>query len=351
VSPGPGQAEQTGLGSRDISHNALGISKIGDERFIRTPDGELVSQKGGTPGHRYYQLDRLGSVRQQTNTSGTVVTQTTYDPYGRSLGPNHPGDPGLWFGYTGKQTDTAGLVHNGQRFYSPDHMRWTQPDPLTQPADLRQANRYAYAAGCPTNLVDPSGERNVRVLRRVLERARRVLRLSRAEVAICIDAAVEAFERIPPFVPGALGRRRRASAHREGRVRPRRRWTHQELLCVGSERVGPGSVAASTTLRPRMKVRHAELVEAGTQWTEGIVADEAIAVGGLAALRSVVSSSAPAARRKRQQFNVADDLRRSRRATAAVADRGVSRASRTPCRGTRVVVSSESVRQRSATAA
>jgi hypothetical protein len=39
------------------------------------------------------------------------------------------------------------------------------------------------------------------VLRRVLERARRVLRLSRAEVAICIDATVEAFERIPPFVP------------------------------------------------------------------------------------------------------------------------------------------------------
>lgn len=165
---GPGQAEQTSLGSREIDNNALGVAKIGDERFTRTPDGELVSQQGGTPGHRYYQLDRQGSVRQQVSTTGTIITQTSYDPYGLSRGPDNPGQPGLWFGYTGGQTDTAGLIHNGQRYYSPDLMRWTQPDPIHQPADLGQANRYTYVDGDPINRFDPTGALSLRkVLKRV----------------------------------------------------------------------------------------------------------------------------------------------------------------------------------------
>jgi RHS repeat-associated protein len=181
---GPGQAEQTGLGTRDISHNALGTSKIGDERFVRQPDGQLVSQMGGTPGHRYFQLDHQGSVRQQTNTSGSAVTQTTYDPYGRSLGPDNPGQSGLWFGYTGANTDTAGLIHNGQRFYSPDLMRWTQPDPINQPADLGQANRYVYVRGDPINSIDPSGTISLsEVVRGVDETIRSISRPGQLEQA------------------------------------------------------------------------------------------------------------------------------------------------------------------------
>lgn len=35
--------------------------------------------------------------------------------------------------------------------------RWTQQDPLDQLANPREANRYAYAAGDPANVVDPTG--------------------------------------------------------------------------------------------------------------------------------------------------------------------------------------------------
>jgi hypothetical protein len=45
----------------------------------------------------------------------------------------------------------------GARYYNPVLARWTQPDPLTHVADLRQANPYGYAAGDPVNAVDLSG--------------------------------------------------------------------------------------------------------------------------------------------------------------------------------------------------
>jgi RHS repeat-associated protein len=53
--------------------------------------------------------------------------------------------------------DSAGTYHFGQRNYDPRLGRWTQADPLNQPDDLRQANRYAYVGGNPVNFVDPTG--------------------------------------------------------------------------------------------------------------------------------------------------------------------------------------------------
>lgn len=51
----------------------------------------------------------------------------------------------------------TGLYHYGQRYYDPADARWTQPDPLDQAADLRQANRYVYVGSDPVNLTDPYG--------------------------------------------------------------------------------------------------------------------------------------------------------------------------------------------------
>jgi hypothetical protein len=43
------------------------------------------------------------------------------------------------------------------RYYSPQLMRWTQPDPLEGPSDFRQLNRYTYAGANPINSVDTLG--------------------------------------------------------------------------------------------------------------------------------------------------------------------------------------------------
>lgn len=51
----------------------------------------------------------------------------------------------------------SGLLHFGARYYDPNLARWTQADPISHVSDLGQANAYAYVAGDPINLTDPSG--------------------------------------------------------------------------------------------------------------------------------------------------------------------------------------------------
>jgi len=61
--------------------------------------------------------------------------------------------------YTGEQYDpTAGLYRLGVRYYDPTLGRFTQIDPLKHLLDLRQGNRYSYAADDPANNADPTGE-------------------------------------------------------------------------------------------------------------------------------------------------------------------------------------------------
>ncbi len=42
-------------------------------------------------------------------------------------------------------------LNYGERYYDSAIMRWTQPDPLLNEGDIRQANRYACACGDPVN--------------------------------------------------------------------------------------------------------------------------------------------------------------------------------------------------------
>jgi hypothetical protein len=45
----------------------------------------------------------------------------------------------------------------GERYYDPRTGRWTQTDPVDQSTDLRQGNKYMYAAADPVNVADPPG--------------------------------------------------------------------------------------------------------------------------------------------------------------------------------------------------
>ncbi|MGA5732041.1 RHS repeat-associated core domain-containing protein, partial [Streptomyces seoulensis] len=56
------------------------------------------------------------------------------------------------FGYTGAYLDSSGLYKMGARYNDPTLGRFTQPDPSGQ-----ETNPYLYAAGDPTNNIDPTG--------------------------------------------------------------------------------------------------------------------------------------------------------------------------------------------------
>ena len=77
---------------------------------------------------------------------------------GTSTNPLKYGSPvELWRQYSGGYQAPAGLYHFGQRYYDPADARWTQPDPLDQPDDLRQGNRYVYVGGDPIDVTDLTG--------------------------------------------------------------------------------------------------------------------------------------------------------------------------------------------------
>jgi RHS repeat-associated protein len=160
---GPGQAERTTIGGTTENYNAFGLA-------ARTSSGTatyLSRDHGGTPlgqrtstGRLYYLTDALGSVRGLTDSSGQLARTMDYDPYGRAQSDTAivSGTPASVLRYAaGVPESSTATYHFGQREYDPQLMRWTQPDPLLNTGDLKQSNRYAYAAGDPINGTDPSG--------------------------------------------------------------------------------------------------------------------------------------------------------------------------------------------------
>src|SRR5207253_4753716 len=100
----------------------------------------------------YYHTDQLGSVRAITDSSGSVVEQYSYDPYGNV---NASGVLSQVFQFAGQYTDTeSGLYYLRARFYDPIVGQLLGRDPLV--ASTREP--YVYAGNNPLNSVDPSGE-------------------------------------------------------------------------------------------------------------------------------------------------------------------------------------------------
>ncbi len=107
-------------------------------------------------GRRYrFITDAVGSVRKVIDTtSGEVVQELEYDPFGRVLSDTRPGfQP---FGFAGGLTDPdTGLVRFGARDYDPETGCWTSKDPIGFAGG--DTNLYGYVLNDPVNLVDPEG--------------------------------------------------------------------------------------------------------------------------------------------------------------------------------------------------
>lgn len=104
----------------------------------------------------YIHTDALGSVVAVTDSTGTVIEQREYEPYGRQLKPTTVSDGP---GYTGHASDAATeMIYMQQRYYDPEIGRFLSSDAMTAFDDpIRMFNRYKYAANNPYKFTDPDG--------------------------------------------------------------------------------------------------------------------------------------------------------------------------------------------------
>lgn len=112
--------------------------------------------------------DYLGNITHIATTSGALVAEYSYDPWGRLRNPSTlaiytPGnEPELFLGrgYTGHEHLTwFGLINMNARLYDPLLGRFLSPDPHVQAPDFTQNfNRYSYALNNPLRYKDSNGE-------------------------------------------------------------------------------------------------------------------------------------------------------------------------------------------------
>jgi RHS repeat-associated protein len=114
-----------------------------------------LEKVGSTTTPTYLHPDLLGSPRKATSTSGTILWQEHYDPYGQKLNGTSSR-----IGYTGHVHDEeSGYTYMQARFYDPlvgrflstDSVHFIDNNPFT-------FNRYAYANNNPYKYTDPNGE-------------------------------------------------------------------------------------------------------------------------------------------------------------------------------------------------
>jgi RHS repeat-associated protein len=99
--------------------------------------------------------DRLGSVRDIVNSSGSAIDHIDYTGFGGVKTESNPTN-GDRFKYTGRELDSeTGFQRNGWRMYDSNTGRWMQQDPIGFAGG--DANLYRYVRNSPTNYVDPNG--------------------------------------------------------------------------------------------------------------------------------------------------------------------------------------------------
>ncbi len=112
----------------------------------------LASNSSGTI--EYYHQDHLGSTRLKTNSTGGVVYESNYEPYGPGCGESGSEE----YRYTGKQEDPTGLYYFGARYYDPTTGRFTTRDTVFGDLiDPQSLNRYSYCRNNPHKYTDPDG--------------------------------------------------------------------------------------------------------------------------------------------------------------------------------------------------
>ncbi len=106
-------------------------------------------------GLRSFLTDALGSTLALADGTGTLVTNYTYDPFGKTTVAGIASTNA--FKYTGREDDGTGLYYYRARYYHPQLQRFIAQDPIE--FEGGDVNLYAYVENAPINFDDPLGLR------------------------------------------------------------------------------------------------------------------------------------------------------------------------------------------------
>lgn len=133
------------------------VANSGSRVDVQTaPDGTLLGYVPAAGNSQLVRTNTHGDV-EKVLTGRTTISHATYDAFGNTT--TSSGAALVPLGYQSALADTtSGLITMGARSYNPTLGRFTQADTITgAPAIATSFNRYVYAFGSPTNLVDPTG--------------------------------------------------------------------------------------------------------------------------------------------------------------------------------------------------
>ncbi len=110
----------------------------------------------------YYFDDHLGTARVIANSTGTVLDDTDFYPYGGERDVTSPSS-GNNYKFTGKERDAeSGLDNFGARYNSSQYGRFMTPDPIgifvADASNPQTWNQYSYVLNNPLKFIDPTGE-------------------------------------------------------------------------------------------------------------------------------------------------------------------------------------------------
>lgn len=114
-----------------------------DEFFARTDSGGTSS----------FLTDALGSTLALADSTATVQTQYTFDPFGNTTSTGASSTNA--FQYTGRKNDGSGMYYYRARYYSAGLQRFISEDPIGLSSG--DTNFYAYAGSDPVDAEDPFG--------------------------------------------------------------------------------------------------------------------------------------------------------------------------------------------------
>jgi RHS repeat-associated protein len=144
-------------GLMGVQENSNNTQTVPTQSYLTMPWGEVLADSatsGQTTTTTVPLHDLVGSTIGLVNSSGSLATSFTYEPFG-AVTPS--GSPSSYpYLFVGMEYDSATLLyHTLARYYSPRLQRYLSADPLGFGGG--DVNVFAYAGNNPVDLIDPLG--------------------------------------------------------------------------------------------------------------------------------------------------------------------------------------------------